>query len=544
MKLRSIRGKKLYQEEKVNLGVQSITKNQLLIGIFLLLIGITVGITINLGSTFALESATAADATSANATSTNATASNATDSNATSSNATSSNAQITDNIIYLNSLSLGADGAKVGDKVYVNKSTSGACNTAMSITFMDKTTSNSFSVNVEDINNNPYFIVPNNVVNGTYEIISVFLVGLNSDNTTFTKKIGTSNVENEMDYYNFDTKISIAGNEAKKVELTKLTLQNSSAKIGDKVNLTVQTTDTLTSLKLTFKSNAGKEFISYVSNLGNSPFFTIPSTVKADNYYLYQASLATSKSSNIYTNGSNYNFNLNLEVKDADKVSYVYNNNDINSEVIKNIYNGNDDLEVKINANDNSIISSELFNAIKGTNKKLIISYNDNEIVFCGKDIETTKSIDTSISTNVVSKDKDIKELVDDGIVVNFVSNGNLPGNALVRLKVTNEMKTIFGNSKIYIYYYDDLEKGFNKIANEVSAKNGYYEFTISHNSRYVLTKTTIDDKYVTEEEDNVVSFRSSNSHYLLWIAASIVLIVVIISIIVILKKRKQHAHR
>ena len=212
--------------------------------------------------------------------------------------------------------------------------------------------------------------------------------------------------------------------------------------------------------------------------------------------------------------------------------------------MIKNIYNGNDDLEVKINANDNSIISSELFNAIKGTNKKLIISYNDNEIVFCGKDIETTKSIDTSISTNVVSKDKDIKELVDDGIVVNFVSNGNLPGNALVRLKVTNEMKTIFGNSKIYIYYYDDLEKGFNKIANEVSAKNGYYEFTISHNSRYVLTKTTIDDKYVTEEEDNVVSFRSSNSHYLLWIAASIVLIVVIISIIVILKKRKKHAHR
>jgi hypothetical protein len=528
--------------------------NQILVGTFLLIVGIIIGITISLSDTFALETATASDltsgtstssnatssnATSSNATSSNATASNATSSNATASNATSSNAQNSDNVMYLNSISLSETKVKAGDKVYVILSTSGACNSAISITFTDKN-NNNFSVSVENINANPYFIVPNYVVSGNYQISYVFLVGTNSDNTTFTKKYGTSNVDNDVTSYDFNVALEVTGNDNNKVELKSLSLIENSAQVGDKVSLSLSTSDSLTSLKLIFKSSNGNQFTSYVNDLGSNPYFIIPSTAKLDNYYLYQATLVTSTSSNVYTNGGNYNFNVNLEVKDTEEDIYVYNNEEITNDIIKDIYNGDSDLEVTINADNNPVISGEIFNAIKGTSKKLIINYKNNQLVFCGNDISDVKSINVSISIDVVEKNEDIEELIGDGIVVNFASNGNLPGEALVKIKITEEIKNTLGDNGIYVYYYDEEEKGFNVIAKEVNPNDGYYEFTISHNSKYVLTKSEVDDKLILEEETNVVDFQQSNLYYLLWICASILLILVVIAIIIIIRKRSN----
>ena len=524
--------------------MEEMKQNQILTRIFLLLIGIIIGITISLNGTFALDTSTASNATSSNATSSNATSSNATSSNATSSNATSSNAtssnvQKTDNIMYLNSFSLGANSATVGDKVYINKNTSGACNTAISITFKESTNGNTFTVNVENVNNNPYFIVPENVISGNYSIEYAFFVGLNSNNTTFTKKFGLNNKNGDITEYNFDIKLSIKGNETNKVELKKLTLANNSTKIGDKVNISLSTSETLTSLKLLFKSERGNEFTVYVNNLNNTPYFIVPTTTKTDNYYLYQATLISGKTSNIYTNDNNYEFNTILEVKSTSEKTYIYNNNDINNDIIKSIYNENEKLEITINANDNPIISSELFNAIKGTKKKLIINYKDNQIVFCGNDIESSKSIDVSITTNNVSQDKNIEKTLKEGIVINFASNGNLPGNALIKIKTTAEMKNSFGNNKVYVYYYDEEKNAFSIVARKISMKDGYYEFSINHNSKYVLTKKALSDKMVLNKEDNIVGFQQSNKYYLLWIFAATILCAIVIGIIVIINKRK-----
>ena len=130
--------------------------------------------------------------------------------------------------------------------------------------------------------------------------------------------------------------------------------------------------------------------------------------------------------------------------------------------------------------------------------------------------------------------------MINEGIVLNFTSNGNLPGNALIKIKVTDEMKEILNNNKIYIYYYDEDKNGFNIIAREITEKDGYYEFTISHNSKYILTKTEVDNELIIEEEENVVHFQQSNSHYLLWIAMSSLLIAVVIIIIIIVKKKEN----
>ena len=259
--------------------------SNIVIGIFILLFGIMLGITINSNSTFALDTAssnnaTAPNATDHNATDSNATDHNATDSNATDHNATASNAVNTDNIIYLNDISLSKNAAKAGEKVFVNKSTSGACNTAMNITFKEVTTGVTFSANIEDLNNNAYITIPNNVVSGNYEVSNLFVVGLNSDNTTFTKKYINSNNNTDNNSFNFNIKINITGNEKDKVELNKLSLSNTSAKVGDKVSINVSTTKKISSLKLVFKSNKNNTFDVYANDLFSNAYIVIPSRTK------------------------------------------------------------------------------------------------------------------------------------------------------------------------------------------------------------------------------------------------------------------------
>ena len=521
--------------------------SNIIIGIFILLFGIMLGITINSSSTFALDTASSNNATDSNATDSNATDSNATDhnatdSNATDNNATASNAVNTDNIIYLNDISLSKNAAKAGEKIYVNKSTSGACNTAMNISFKEVTKGITFSANIEDLNDNAYILIPNNVVSGNYEVSNLFVVGLNSDNTTFTKKYINSNNNTDNNSFNFNIKLNITGNEKNKVELNKISLSNTSAKAGDKVSINVSTTKKLSSLKLVFKSNKNNSFDVYANDLSSNAYIVIPSSVKSDNYYLYQATLISEDGTNIYTNGTNYKFNINLEIKEASETikALSYNNKDINDDIIKKIYNGTDNLEVTIDANDDSVISSELFNSIKGTKKKLIINYKDNQIIFCGNDIEESKSIDANISTNIIKEDNDISKLIEDGVVVNFSSNGNLPGSALVRIKITDEMKNAFGNSKIYVYYYNEDSNKFNEIEKEISATNGYYEFTISHNSKYVLTNTEIDDSLITTDTANIVGFQQSNKTYIAMIVVSILLIAAVIALIIYIKKNNN----
>ena len=287
--------------------------SNIIIGIFILLFGIMLGITINSSSTFALDTASSNNATDSNATDSNATDSNATDHNATDNNATASNAVNTDNIIYLNDISLSKNTAKAGEKIYVNKSTSGACNTAMNITFKEVTKGITFSANIEDLNDNAYILIPNNVVSGNYEVSNLFVVGLNSDNTTFTKKYINSNNNTDNNSFNFNIKLNITGNVKNKVELNKISLSNTSAKAGDKVSINVSTAKKISSLKLVFKSNKNNSFDVYANDLSSNAYIVIPSSVKSDNYYLYQATLISEDGTNIYTNGTNYKFNINLE---------------------------------------------------------------------------------------------------------------------------------------------------------------------------------------------------------------------------------------
>ena len=325
-----------------------------------------------------------------------------------------------------------------------------------------------------------------------------------------------------------------------KIYLDGIELAKKEAKLGERIKVNLCTNYLLTNVKFLFKSNKGNQFTAYLNSINNDEYIEIPSTITPDTYYLSQLVLETSTMSTTYVNGNNYNFNIELKITDSKKKSYIYNNEDITEERIKEIKNGEDKAEITINATGNNIISKELFNSIKGTNKKLIIKYQDNEIIFNGKDIKEAKDIDVSIKVTCISDDETFKEIANNGYIINFANNGELPGKATIKLKATNEMIEFFGTKKAYLYFYDEINKKYTALSNTLTIKDSYFEFTLDHNSKYLLTDTKLDNKKV-EVDENIVNFQNTNKTNLIIIILSIVLIIAVLAFILVTNKKKDN---
>ena len=487
--------------------------------------------------------ATDTNATNSNATDCNATDANATDANATDANATNSNASLTDNIIYLNSFDFGT-GTSVhqGDKIYLNIQTTGAYNSGASIVF--KSSDNeTFSVPVNSIGYNPYIIIPKNIKEAYYNVTDILLVGRNSNNTTFTKQYSK-----DIDNYLFENKgfMILKNVEDTIITLNSISLNSKSSQVVDKVYLNISASEDLETLKLIFKDNTNQTFTAYAKSLNNNPYFEIPTSVKSGTYTLTSVTLVSKDNMTTYTttgenNTQKLNFNQTLEIiASTNTNSYIFNNEEITSQVITALYNLQEKQAITINADTNSIINNELFNAIKGTEKSLVINYHDHQIIFNGQDINEAKTIDVNTTINSIDANENLKNLISKGIVVDFADNGSLPGKALVRIKATKEISTIL-NDKVYAYFYNNQTNKFNLIDNNVTKTNdGYYEFSISHNSSYVLTNEALDAKLVTIDNDNVVSFQKSNKVNILLICLGLAVCIGAVVVIIIVRKKKM----
>lgn len=508
------------------------------------------------------------NASNSNASNSNASDSNASDSNASSSNASSANASATDNIIYLQNFALGSTSAKQGDRVNVTVSTSGACNSAMSIVFKGAN-GTTFTAQVQDITGTPYITVPNSAVATTYSVTDVLLVGRNSDNTTFTKQYSKSGANT----YAFNSNLTVTAKETNnggnsnsgsnnggtqnggtqtptvtKVTLTSISLNSTSATVSDKVYLDVKTSEKLNSLKLVFTSTDGKTFTVYAKDLtGTKPYIEIPSSTVGGTYSLTSAIISTSKSSTAYSkDGGNdtekFDFNSTLEISDGTETTFIYNNEDVSSDVLTKLYNAPSGSEITINADSNTLINEELFNAIKGKNKTLTINYKDNQIVFNGRDITSSKTIDISMTVDDVSSNENINKLVSNGIVVNFPDNGNLPGKALIRVKATDEVDRTL-NDNVYVYIFNESTNDFCVVDTSVKkSSDGYYEFTITHNSDYLIVNEKLDSKLVvSQSSSNVVNFQKGNGTLLMLIAIGIAVVIAAVIVVVVLKKKSKN---
>ena len=494
--------------------------------------------------------ATDGNATNSNATDSNATDANATSSNATNSNATDANASATNNIIYLEKFTLKSTTAKKGDKIYIELLTNGACNSGASIVFKSET-GLTFTTSVESITENPYIVIPTNVTTATYTVTDVLLVGKNNDNTTFTKQYSLSG----NNVFDFNASLTIQSDEKKEekdpgeattVSLNSISLETNKANVADKVFVNIDTNMDLNSLKLTFLASNNKKFNVYVQSLNDKPYFEIPTTVESGTYILTGVTLVSKTSTAIYSlNGelgaTKFSFNTTLEIVNETENTYIYNNEDINSMIITKLYNATSGTNITINADSNTLINSEVFNAIKGQDKTLTINYQDNQIIFKGETITSSKTIDIGMLVDNVNNNQTINKLVSNGVVVNFPDNGNLPGEALIRIKATKNIKTEL-NDTINVYFFNEADNNFFEIQTDIKkTSDGYYEFTINHNSNYLLVNEKLDSSLVTDSSStNVVSFQKSSKIYLLLIGIGVIVLVLAVVIIVIVKKRKK----
>ncbi len=490
--------------------------------------------------------ATDPNASDSNASDSNASDSNASDSNASDANASDSNASISDNIIYLQNFALGSTSVKQGDRVNVTIRTSGACNSAATIVFKSAN-GNTITAQVQDIAGNPYIVIPNASVATTYSVSDVLLVGKNSDNTTFTKQYSTTGTNR----YSFNSNLTVVAKDngtqnVNKVTLSNISISSSTVAVGDKVYLTVQASEKLTDLKLTFNTADGNAMIVYGKSLDSKPYFEVPSSTIAGTYSLTSVVISTSNSSTAYSkDGGNdtekYDFNSSIEITQNNGSKLVYNNENVDSDVINKLYNAPNGTEITINADSNTLINQELFNAIKGKNKKLVINYKDNQIVFNGNDIDSSKTIDVSMTVNDVTNNTNINKLVSKGIVVNFPDNGNLPGKALIRVKATEEINSVL-NEKVYVYVFNESSNDFCVVDTSVKkSSDNYYEFSISHNSDYLIVNEQLDSKLVVvKKKGDIVSFQKGNKTLLMLIAIGVVVVIAAVIVIVVIKKKKS----
>lgn len=141
------------------------------------------------------------------------------------------------------------------------------------------------------------------------------------------------------------------------------------------------------------------------------------------------------------------------------------------------------------------------------------------------------------------------------GIVINFANNGELPGAAIIRIKVTDEIKQTLNMETIIVYHYDEETKELTQMTtNATYNENGFIEFSINHNSKYLFVNEPIEEKEYTvttsekTEVKNEVSFLESHKMYIIIIGVSVLAIVIVAIILIVDKKaidkRKTKANK
>ena len=201
-------------------------------------------------------------------------------------------------------------------------------------------------------------------------------------------------------------------------------------------------------------------------------------------------------------------------------------NSDSSSSTISNnvdnvIINSKDDAVISIDSTRNNIVKKSIFDNIKGTNKTIIIESDGIQWIFNGKDIKNeTKDINVKTNISVIDTKTDsslLNKIFDNVKLINisFASNGVLPGIAKIRVKADYAFRNIVGTKNLYVLYLDESNNTVRYISKLLNMTNdGYYEFCIAHNSKYLITSEKPKETYVeTSNTDKEVEKINTNNN-------------------------------
>ena len=402
-------------------------------------------------------------------------------------------------------------------------------------------------VSINDIYRNPYIdfstIEPGQTIyEGEYQITDIYLnpdsqdkyvrYSIDESNTNAIKLNNdirftisnnetdeNQNVDNSENTTNTDDTQN--ANDENKIILEKIDLEVERAKLNQRVYVNIQTSRSINEAMLSFTDEQNKNNMTvYLKDLNtNTPYFIVPLTTSAGKYNLDYMILKDSEGNETHyrkgektTEINHFDFSNTIDIinqVDKNEDTVYLNNNDINMDIIEQIRQMDENVLIEIDANNNPIINSSVFSSIQGENKTIIIKYLDVEWIFNGLDIVNPKQINVNYIIYGVEKDEQIKTIVDSGAVLEFAKNGELPGKCLIRLKLDEKLADIlinkFKRSETYVYYYDEPNDMLNKVAMQLNlTKDGYDEFYINHNSKFLILPNEAEPQYVSNDETDL----------------------------------------
>ncbi|MEE3343259.1 MAG: hypothetical protein VZS44_04125 [Bacilli bacterium] len=477
----------------------------------------------------------------------------------------------------LNQIKFKTTDAKIGDKVYFDINYTGVKPQFMSV-WLKSEYGNTLYYPVEDIDTNPYIVLDyydlggyGSVFSGDY-YISGITIGLEYDMIYYVNSL-VNNKDEYSDYWwkwiNNNEKIKVTGDSNSSVNdinnfADVISLSTQQAKINDKVNVELKNENSSAKIENALLLFEGVGFNSsinaYVKSIDSNPYIIVPFNAQNGDYALKTVIMK-------YSDGTKKFYRLGsedastkltyivLQVKNdsktmIDRDKAYLDNLDYNSRMLAAMDEMTEDAIITVNASSNPFIDKGLFETIRETRKTLIIEYFDSEWVFSGTDIVNPKSIDVSIGYEAIT-DKNINnstmlnDLDKQSLMLTFTNNGDLPGKALIRLKA-NQVDEMFSGDNLFVYFYNE-QGSLDPVAMEIQKDNGYYDFYIDHNSKYILTNkklsgnyVTSNDKYLKLNEKNTNKTNNSGDNKELLIIAGLVIALLVVIIIVLLSTKKN----
>ena len=173
-----------------------------------------------------------------------------------------------------------------------------------------------------------------------------------------------------------------------------------------------------------------------------------------------------------------------------------------NANLVEDIQNMAEGSTAHIYYGNEATISKGVFEAIKGQDKTIALKSDGIEWIFNGKDVTDENIKDIDLTTSIEAKwnsDSDAAEGIDweqNALILSFAENGNLPAPAKIRIKADWVFKDAVGTENLYVYYYDNTKKEYVQVAaNLTITQDEYLEFTIDHNSDFVITQGELKEK-------------------------------------------------
>ena len=144
-------------------------------------------------------------------------------------------------------------------------------------------------------------------------------------------------------------------------------------------------------------------------------------------------------------------------------------------------------------------LPGEIFDALAGTEKILVLTSGDITWRFRGRDIQNA-SKDIGLDVQVARLDETVSaegQAISSSLgnapamVLEFPDNGQLPGKATLKVNLDGNMQQYLGDD-LNLYYCDEGSGELELVAENLSVlQDSYVEFSIDHCSCYVLTAAT-----------------------------------------------------